>query len=53
MYLLKKQAQGCIVDVIIPTNFVCVRFDPAIPTFNYIIFILVLVRDRVQGHYVF
>ena len=27
---LKKQAQRCVVDVIIPTNLVCVLFDPAI-----------------------
>ena len=35
----EKQAQGCMVDVIIPTNLVCVLFDPAIPTssFNYIV----------------
>ena len=29
---LKEQAQGCTVDVIIPTNLVCVLFDPATPT---------------------
>ena len=36
---LKKQVQGCIVDVIIPTNLVLyVLYDPAIPTltFNFI-----------------
>ena len=36
----EKQLQGCIVDVIIPINPVCVFFDPAIPTssFDYIVF---------------
>ena len=31
-------------DVVIPTNLVCVLFDPAIPTssFNYIVFMLVI-----------
>ena len=36
----KKQALGCIVDMIIPTNFVCILFGPPIPTspFNFIVF---------------
>ena len=40
LVLLKKQAQGCIVDMIIPTNLVCILFSPPIPTspFNFIVF---------------
>ena len=36
----KKQALGCIVDMIIPTNLVCILFGPPIPTspFNFIVF---------------
>ena len=36
----KKQALGCIVDMIIPINLVCILFGPTIPTspFNFIVF---------------
>ena len=45
LLLLKKQAKGCIVGTIIPTNLVCILFSPPIPTspFNFIVFILVSV----------
>ena len=38
-------------DVVIPTNLVCVLFDPAIPTssFNYIVFMLVIYIYYMQG----
>ena len=36
----EKQVQGCVVDVIIPTNLVCVLFGPPIPisSFSFIVF---------------
>ena len=43
---MRNQAQGCIVDMIIPTTLVCVLFDPFIPTssFNFIkMFVIILI----------
>ena len=47
----KKQAQGCIVDMIIPTNLVCILFGPPIPTspFNFIVFYTCIIRNEEQG----
>ena len=44
--------EGCIVDVIIPTNLVCVPFDPAIPTssFNFIVFILLVTMEPLNKY---
>ena len=50
-YNREKQAQGYIVDMIIPTNLVCTLFGPPIPTspFNFIVFCTCILSDGVAN----